>query len=296
MSLPTPPGTSHHRDKENRLPGSRVAWAQQNQYFILSYSPTRSAPHPLRSCAEHPAKSILKKCNHPSLLPPEEGQREITPEPEDPLVDLTYLSRPVQQIISPDSTLRDLIEAYSILHARLRAAVMSSTDADASWPLFQPLRKNARVFTEAVCRDLGRALLEPKSDLTPEDDIPLDCEKECEDDEALSLLPSPKQSPRKKKQGMSASQIKFARDLCTTTHAVLRLLSAIFTLQPLHQIFDGTSWQYSFAVTHSSVCRCSVARHAHARVGHSYGRCITHSKCTKDVCAINLATAGPATP
>ncbi|KAF8551673.1 hypothetical protein OG21DRAFT_1498937 [Imleria badia] len=237
MSLPTPPATSHHRDKEIRLPGSRVAWAQHNQYFILSYSPTRAAPLPLRSCVEQPAKSILKKRDHPCLLPPEDDQREITPEPEDPLVDLTYLSRPVQQIISPDSTLRDLIEAYSILHARLRVAVASSTDADASWPFFQPLRKNIHLFTQAVCRDLGRALVEPKSDLAPDDDIPLNCENECEDDEAFSLLPSPKQSPRKK-QGMSASQIKFARDLCTTTHAVLRLLSAIFTLQPLHQIFD----------------------------------------------------------
>jgi len=240
MSLPTPPATSHHRDNESRLSGSRVAWAQQNQYFILSYSSTLSGPHPLRSCVEQPAKSILKKRDHPSLLPPEEGQREITPEPEDPLADLTYLSRPVQQIISPESTLRDLIEAYSILHVRLRAAVASLTDVDASWPLFQPLRKNTRVFTEAVCRDLGRALVEPKSDPTPEDDIPLDCNKDEEDEEAFSLLPSPKQSPRKKKQGMSASQIKFARDLCTTTHAVLRLLSAIFTLQPLYQIFDGT--------------------------------------------------------
>lgn len=242
MSLPTPPATSHHRDRENRIPGSRVAWAQQNQYFILSYSLAPSAPHHPRPCIVQPAKSILKKRQHASLLPPEEDQREITPEPEDPLVDLAYLSRPVQQIISPDSTLRDLIEAYSILHARLRAAVLSSTDADASWPLFQPLRKNTHAFTQAIVRDLGRALVEPKSDPTPEDDIPMDCVKEWEYEEALSLLPSPKQSPKKKKkkQGMSASQIKFARDLCTTTHAVLRLLSAVFTLQPLHQIFDGT--------------------------------------------------------
>lgn len=97
------------------------------------------------------------------------------------------------------------------------------------------------MFTQAVIRDLGRALVEPKSDLVPEDDIPMGSDKVCEDEEPLSLLPSPKQSPRKKKQGMSASQIKFARDLCTTTHAVLRLLSAIFTLPPLYQIFDGTS-------------------------------------------------------
>lgn len=296
MSLPTPPATSHHRDKDIRLPGSRVAWAQQNQYFILSYTPTPAAPLPLRPCVEQPAKSILKKRDHPCLLPPEEDQREITPEPEDPLVDLTYLSRPVQQIISPDSTLRDLIEAYSILHARLRTAVASSTDADASWPLFQPLRKNTHLFTQAVCRDLGKALVEPRSDLVPEDDIPLECEKEREDDEAYSLLPSPKQSPRKKKQGMSASQIKFARDLCTTTHAVLRLLSAIFTLQPLHQIFNGTSWQHLFAVTHSNIYRRSAARYAHPCAGNSYGRRITHSKCPKDLCAINLATTGSATP
>ena len=246
MSLLTPPATSHHRGKENRIPGSRVAWAQQNQYFILSYSPILSAPCPPRSCIEQPAKSILKKRVHASLLPPEEGQREITPEPEDLLVDLTYLSRPVQQIISPDCTLRDLIEAYSILHVRLRAAIVSSTDADASWPLFQPLRKNTHAFTQAVVRDLGKAFVEPKSDLAPDDDIPVDCNKVCEDEEALSSLPSPKQSPRKKKQGMSASQIKFARDLCTTTHAVLRLLSAIFTLPSLYQIFDGTSSQYPF--------------------------------------------------
>lgn len=296
MSLPTPPATSHHRNKENRIPGSRVAWAQQNQYFILSYSPILSAPHQHRSCIEQPTKSILKKRDHASLLPPDEDQREITPEPEDPLVDLTYLSRPVQQIISPDSTLRDLIEAYSILHARLRAAVVSSTDADASWPLFQPLRKNTHAFTEAVVRDLGRAFVEPKSILSPEDDIPMSCDKVCEDEEPLSLLPSPKQSPRKKKQGMSASRIKFARDLCTTTHAVLRLLSAIFTLPSLYQIFDGTSWKYLFAVTHSSICRCPVARHALTRAGHSYGRRVTHSKCTKDVRPINLAIAGSTTP
>lgn len=251
MSLPTPPHTSHHRDKENCLPGCRVAWAQQNQYFILSYGPTSSAP--FRSCTEQPAKSILKKRDHPLLLPPEEDQRQITPEPEDPLVDLSYLSRPVQQIISAEPTLRDLIEGYSVLHARLRAAVISSTDADASWPLFQPLRKNTHVFTEAVIRDLGRAFVQPKADLTAEDDVPTVCDKECEDEETLSLLPSPKQSPKKKKQGMSASQVKYARDLCTTTHAVLRLLGTVFTLPSLYQIFDGVFCRYSSAMAHANV-------------------------------------------
>ncbi|KAF9241177.1 hypothetical protein BU15DRAFT_61124 [Melanogaster broomeanus] len=239
MSLPTPPATSHHRDKENRLPGSRVAWAQQNQYFILSHSPKGTVPTPARTCLEQPAKSILKKRDHVLLPVPEEDQRELTPEPEDPLASLTYLSGSVEQIIAPEPTLRDLIEAYSVLHVRLRSAVTGSTDADASWPLFQPLRKNTQAFTCAVVRDLGRALVEPKSDLTEEDDLPMCCDNDYEDAEALSLLPSPKQSPKKKKrQGMSASQIKFARDLSTTTHVVLRLLSAVFTMPALYQIFD----------------------------------------------------------
>ncbi|KIK93333.1 hypothetical protein PAXRUDRAFT_829068 [Paxillus rubicundulus Ve08.2h10] len=238
MSLPTPPSTSHHRDNENRLPGSRVAWAQQNQYFIFPHSPKGSVPNPVRTYTDQPAKSILKKRDNALLSVPEEDQREITPEPENPLVDLAYLSRPVEQIIAPDPTLRDLIEAYSILHARLRAAVTGSTDADASWPLFQPLRENTQAFTGAVVRDLGRALVEPKSDVVEDDDLPMGCDNDGEEGETLSLLPSPKQSPKKKKKlGMSASQIKFARDLCTTTHSVLRLLSAVFTVPALYQIF-----------------------------------------------------------
>ncbi|KAH7885266.1 hypothetical protein F5I97DRAFT_1357061 [Phlebopus sp. FC_14] len=242
MSLPTPPGTSH-RGKENKLPGSRVAWAQQNQYFILSNSPKGVVPLPLLKAHQEvlPTKSILKKSSMSFLAVPEGDQREVTPEPEDPLVNLTYLSRPVATILALESTLRDLIEAYSILNARIRAAVTSSTDADASWPFFQPLRKHSQAFTDAVIRDLGRALVEPKLDTSQEDDVPLPaCDEEHEEEKALSLLPSPKQSPKKKKkkQGMSASQVKFARDLCTTTHAVLRVLGAIFTLPAVYQIFS----------------------------------------------------------
>ncbi|KIJ62575.1 hypothetical protein HYDPIDRAFT_176396 [Hydnomerulius pinastri MD-312] len=239
MSLPTPPGTSHTRDRENALPGSRVAWAQHNQYFILSNSPKGRVSAPARTHPEQPCKSILKRRDPALLSVPEEEQREVTPEPEDPLVNLIYLSRPVEQIIAPEPTLRDLIEAYSILHARIRAGVTGTTDADASWPLFQPLRKNTQAFTDAVVRDLGRALVEPKSDVTEDDDLPMECDKDCDEEETLSLLPSPKQSPKKKKkQGMSASQVKFARDLCTTTHAVLRVLSAVFTMPAVYQIFS----------------------------------------------------------
>ncbi|KAG1745909.1 uncharacterized protein EDB91DRAFT_1236218 [Suillus paluster] len=222
-SLPTPPATSHHRDKEtSSFPDSRVAWTLQNQYHILT-SPK--------------GYSILKKSVPRLLAVLEEEQREATPEPEDPLVNLSYLTRPVSRILAPDTSFTDLIDAYAALAARIRSAVAGSTDADASWPLFQPIRKNTQSFTDAVCRDLGKALVEPKSpELESEpEDFPFAYEEE--EEELPSLLPSPKKSPRKKKRGMSAGQAKHARDLCTTSHAAMRLLGAVFTLPAVYRVF-----------------------------------------------------------
>ncbi|KAI6129933.1 hypothetical protein EV401DRAFT_2129799 [Pisolithus croceorrhizus] len=234
--LPTPPSTSH-RDRDIRLPGSRVAWSQQNQYFVFTTSPKGNIPPPRH--LEHPAKPILKKYSQTFLPVPEDDTREVTPEPEDPLANLTYLERPVTQIFDSQSSLRNLIEAYSVLTTRIRAAVADSTDGDASWPLFQPLRKHTQAFVDGVCRDLGRALVEPDT-IAIQDDEPLvpDCDDACDAEETCSLLPSPKKSPKKKKKGMSAAQVKLARDLCTTTHVVLRLLSVIFTSPAVYQLFS----------------------------------------------------------
>ncbi|KAI6039330.1 hypothetical protein EDC04DRAFT_1755812 [Pisolithus marmoratus] len=236
MALPTPPSTTH-RDRDIRLPGSRVAWSQQNQYFVFTTSPKGNVPFPRH--LEHPAKSILKKNSQTFLPILEDDTREVTPEPEDPLVNLTYLARPVTQIIDPQSSLRDLIEAYSVLNARIRAAVTDSTDGDASWPLFQPLRKHTQAFVDGVCRDLARVLVEPDTIMVPDDEPPvLDCGDECNVEETCSLLPSPKRSPTKKKKGMSAAQVKLARDMCMTTHTALRLLGVVFTSSAVYQLFS----------------------------------------------------------
>ncbi|KAG2037799.1 hypothetical protein BDR03DRAFT_896321 [Suillus americanus] len=234
-SLPTPPATSH-RDKETtNFPGSRVSWTQQNQYHILT-SPKGHVPFPPTASRQCPTKSILKRSTSNLLTVSERGQREATPEPEDPLVNLSYLTRPVSQILASETSFTDLIDAYAVLAARIRSAVAGTTDADASWPLFQPLRKNTQPFTDAVCRDLGKALVEPKSpELESEsEDFPFAREEE---EELPSLLPSPKKSPKKKKCGMSAGQAKYARDLCTTSHAVMRLLGSVFTLPAVYRIF-----------------------------------------------------------
>ena len=152
-------------------------------------------------------------------------EREATPEPKDPLVNLEYLESPVARILAADAAIRDLIEAYNILSARLRASVSDDTDVDASWPLFQPMRKHRDALTDAICRDLGRALEDPLPEEEPK--------------EHVRALPSPEKSP--KKRGMTAEQAKHARDLCTCAHAVLKLLTLVFALPCIYGIFEGDS-------------------------------------------------------
>lgn len=237
MSLLTPPSTKHRRtkDKENACNADsnpHVAWAENDKIHVLQLAGPTAAGFKVTTAASAskrlPAKSILKK--GAELAPwPEEKQREVTPEPSDPLADLAYLVYPVKTIVdTTDATeLRVLIEAYSILTARLRAAVTGEMD-DPSWPLFQPLRKHREAFVEAVVRDLGKALVDPAAE-----------NKEME--QVRVLLPSPSNTPikKKKRDGMSAEQVKYARDLCTTSHAVIRLLSLIFTLPVMMNLFTG---------------------------------------------------------
>lgn len=221
MSLPTPPGTAHREEKENRRlwTARSVSWSDHHEIHNL----TAEIPRRIAFSVIQPGKSILKRKPRGELPHMEEIKRETTPEPSDPLTDLHYLDNPVAKIIAADAALRDLIESYSVLAARLRACVSGNVDADASWPLFQPLRKHRDAFVQAMCRDLGRALEVVQEEETTEEDV--------------RALPSPERSP--KKRGMSAEGAKYARDLCTTCHAVLKLLSAVFTLPAVLGIFTG---------------------------------------------------------
>lgn len=244
MSLPTPPNTSH-RDKENRSArfstGSRVAWAEHDQYHTIPSGPqTPPAGSSIKASANKapPAKSILKPSPLCDLPFGHEDKKETTPEPSDPLADLHYLETPVSRIVATDASLRDLIEAYSILTARIRACVPGETDADASWPLFQPLRQHRDALVDAWVRDLGRVFVEQVR-ITPDTEIP---QPPTPPDEERVLLPSPLKSPRKK-VGMSGEQVKNARDLCIVCHAVIKLLNVVFTLPAVYQVFTGTVCQ-----------------------------------------------------
>ncbi|EAU85823.1 hypothetical protein CC1G_05040 [Coprinopsis cinerea okayama7 len=243
-----------------------VIWSPHNSYHSLA-----TPPKPRLSSAatnamvkERPVKPILKRrrvnpplsdatngpktANSDSLLNiPEDldsffRQRETTPEPSDPLCDLAYLEYPVSLILKPDAKLRELTEGYSILNARLRGTVQYTTDADASWPLFQPMRKNREKLVDCIIRDLERAFVDPvNSPDCPkgDDSIPDENWDDEEPADNVGTLPSPKKSPKRaKKKGMSAEQVKFARDLCTTAHAVIKLLCVMLCFPAIYGVFE----------------------------------------------------------
>jgi len=104
---------------------------------------------------------------------------------------------------------------YSVLTARLRAAVQESTDSDCSWPLFQPLRKRRTAFVDAVVRDLGCPLIDP---MEGSDQLG------CPVPEPPSVLPSPEKGPRKRRCGM------------------------VFTLPAVYNLLDGLFCQILFSL------------------------------------------------
>jgi hypothetical protein len=212
---------------------ARVAWSQVNEYHSAT-SPVRTKKVAASSSKELPIRSILKQTSYPILpLLFHENERQVTPEPGDPLSDLNYLDRPVNKILAQCSTLPDLIEAYSVLTARLRAAVQETTDNNCSWPLFQPIRKRRLAFVDSVIRDLGRALVDPM-----DGDDQLGCPGSAP--EPPSALPSPEKSPQKRRCGMDEDQVKYARDLVTVSHAVIKFLGLVFTLPAVYGLFDGS--------------------------------------------------------
>ena len=239
MSLPTPPSTSHRDEKENRAPRfARVSWSDAHEFHPITASPPRTLSTKASALKAGPSRSILKRTAHPTL--PTLDAKESTPEPEDPLTDLHYLDTPVAQIIALDASLQDLIQAYTSLAARLRNCITGNTDADASWPLFQPLRKHRDAFVKAVVRDICQVFVDPLEESASVADTPTSPREPPREPPSTSSLPSPRESPRKKKRGMSEEQVKRARDLCGVCHAAMRLLSVIFTLPSLCALFDGT--------------------------------------------------------
>ena len=103
MTLLTPPHT--RPDKENRRTAhsvsARVAWSQVNEYHSAT-SPAGTKKLASSASKELPLRPILKQTSYPilPLLFPE-NERQVTPEPSNPLSDLHYLDGPVNKILTP---------------------------------------------------------------------------------------------------------------------------------------------------------------------------------------------------
>ncbi|KAF5340609.1 hypothetical protein D9611_007421 [Ephemerocybe angulata] len=250
----SPDNTYHPLITPGRTPPSTATTNARFKERPRSILKRRRSPPPLpltdSTNAPQPSTSTSPPADVTSLqdLPPDLDQqfrmREATPEPSDPMTNLTYLDYPVSLILKDDAEPRELIEGYSILAARLRTSVAYKTDADASWPLFQPLRKRGEDFVQCVIRDLGRALVDPIKTLACPSSIEEEnAMKEWQDaddgEDAKAGLPSPLSSPKKpKRKGMTAAQVKYARDLCTISHSVMKLLCIMFSVPATYSVFE----------------------------------------------------------
>jgi hypothetical protein len=202
----------------------RVSWSEENKIHPLS--PTLSL-NGLRPSASYqlPVKSILRKSSSfPLTNLHKEVEREVTPKPDTPLFNSNYLLGPISRIVMMDACLKDLIQAYNILAARIRTAVLGEAEIDSTLPLFDPLRSSQDPFADAVVRDLGRAMIHPS---LPKENRP------------EVSLPSPRPSPSRKRHGMNEDEVRYARDLATTTHSVVKLLALLFSCPQLCQLFSG---------------------------------------------------------
>lgn len=258
-----------------------MAWSPVNEYHTVA-SPTSKRKLAASASKKFPPRSILKQQTSYPILPLlfPENERQVTPEPSDPLSDLHYLDRPVDKILAHCSTLPDLIEAYCVLTARLRAAVQETTDSNCSWPIFQPIRKRRLAFVDSVTRDLGRALVDPMEG------------NDRSAPEPLSSLPSPEKSPRKRRCGMNEEQVKYARDLSTVSHAVIKFLGLVFTLPAIYSLFDGSLGQfhlYFFVPLTREASRPRCRFYGYTCACNSAGARIADAKFAENLRACHLA-------
>lgn len=201
-----------------------MSWSEENHIYPLSPSSSLTNLRPSASYGL-PVKSILRKSSSfPLTELRQEVEREVTPEPDTPLFNSNYLSGPISRIVDLDACLKDVIQAYNILAARIRTTLLGEAEIDSTLPLFDPLRSNQDLFTDAVIRDLGRVMVDPS---LPKENRP------------EVSLPSPRPSPSRKRHGMTEDEVRYARDLATTTHSVVKLLAQLFASPQLCKLFSG---------------------------------------------------------
>jgi hypothetical protein len=285
MALVTPlkPELSVHENKENgpeqldtppsaSQTGSRqrVVFSERNKEH---WFPPLLSANPTPSSTQEPSKSILKKRTYEEFLaddlfPAERIQRASTPEPENAQDQPTYLLSPIKTLVQsiapgtfedvPEGDIRDLIEAYCVLSARVRAKLLpndiekhADTSENGLLPALEPLRQYMQEITNVLRRDILRARDDPIQSLakngiqpvaqalpSPPPSSPLSSAFD-----SSPLASSVKSDGTPKKGGMNEQQVKHARDLCTLAQSAVKCFSALLCFTELihaNILFTGT--------------------------------------------------------
>lgn len=206
-----------------------------------------------------PERVLAPEEQEPAAVLKQRG-REMTPPPDDPLRCPTYLSSPMSTIIasvtvtpSPNRidgevgdifgplpmSLHDLAEAYTLMLSRLRLQAMTvapdgsaiEVEISSDLPLLEPIRQHHAELATALARDVGRALVRPSSFLAPTPYQPVDVDAWSSDyssDVFGSSSPPGSPAGPTQKRGLTAAEVKYARDLSLVSQSAIRVMAVVF--------------------------------------------------------------------
>ena len=255
----TPPSVETASSSTDSLSKQRVVFSGKNLEQIHFFEPVLTANR-TPSSTQEPSKSILKKRSYDefladdalfaSLVPP----RSSTPEPDTEEALAGYLLSPVTTLVQSveggragDVNNQDMIEAYCVLTARIRAKFLPAAApsgrteeaielAKGLHPAMYPVQEYVDHLVSAMARDIARAREDPLQDFphSPVVDKPL--AEGYANATATATLPSPPPSSPSpfdpqatpKRAGMNEQQVKHARDLCTVSQSAMKLLVVLF--------------------------------------------------------------------
>lgn len=264
----------------------RVSFAQKDSHHLYT-TPLRALPsYSSRPPLFVAARSILKSKTPERVVLPQQQEvpkprgREMTPTPDNPLHCATYLTSPMLTIVTSVSvtpspnridgefgdtygplpmSLHDLAEAYTLLLARLRLQAMtvgpdgSPTEVEISsdLPLLEPIQQHHSELATALARDVGRALIRPSSFSTYNAYQPNEVDEWSSDyssDVFGSSSPPGSPSGPTQKRGLTAAEVKYARDLSLVSQSAIRVMAVIFHEPAISSHFTGER------KTHGAAC------------------------------------------
>ncbi|CAE6395735.1 unnamed protein product [Rhizoctonia solani] len=261
------PANLHPPSLLTRSRTQRVSFAQKDSHHVYT-TPLRALPsYSSKPPAFIASRSILKAKTPERVIvtevaapeAPLQHSRDMTPIPDDPLRCTTYLSSPVSTIVSSVTitpqpnridgeygdiygplpmSLHDIAEAYTLMLARMRLQAMAvgpdgnPTEAEitSDLPLLEPIRKYHAELAVALSRDVGRALIRPVSfSPTPYHTEEInDWSSDYSSDVFGSSSPPGSPSGPTQRRGLTAAEVKYARDLSLVSQSAIRVLAVIF--------------------------------------------------------------------